>query len=922
MNMNGNILHTDPRVFLLSKKNIGYLCILFSAVLMLLSSAAYSQPFINGLTPNNTIESSKTLFSLTGEGFSPTDQIVIWGRPPKTQWQIPAMDPNQVDLAANMTAVRIKNNLAYIVEDSIFMRVLSLNIPDQSQLIATLTDIRFTNLKRIWIAEDFLYLTDSGYGIWVVDISDPSDPFLAGNGQAGFSHYAPSTFGIYVKDSIIFTTNFDRGLQILEQLPTGQIKTRGSYPISGTPYDVVVRGNYAYVALGSTLKIFDISNLDNPIPMSVMDQIPNSPNIQKLFIKEDLLYMADNAYGIWVADLSSPADPNILSGFNLPGPFNDIRLFGNYALIANGLKGLQVIDLHQKKDPSFLGNIYTLGDARSIAFYDYYIYVANGYAGLGIVEAPSLAHPNLLASIATGDNLWAITSRDNYAFVSNGSSGLTVIQTDPPSKPELVQSIPTDQVATYSFVKNNMLYLADTSKFKVYDIADPLNPLLKGSLGPPNIIDTIMSIFVQGDYAYLANFGFGAKSVNIKNPSNMNINIYKYPKESVGFAYDILVDQYIGYIANGLGGLWIVDFQDSSPYTRLSILPQFTYASNLKKYKNLIYMTNGSAGLEIIDVNNPEDPNHIGTINYNDDLKEIDIEAPFLYTAAESQGLWVNYLSREGKVTPMAAINLPDGASTVKSNGDLIYCGDGEGNFHIFTSPALAQILTMNYNSIIFRIDQDLPAGSYDIFLIKESGESFVLPRGLDIYQEKVTFQPGLNILSYPGFVPPENGQAFSLLTNLATQVGGENLKIEKIARIRKSAAEPNHLAYMDLYDQPSGQNFEIVAFKGYPLYAIGTEKKEYLLASHQMNITEDELIETLRDEITPGRNLISMPLLEENTIKSETLLDTNAQPAAASVQEWDAYQGKWLAEYPFFGQMSGKVKYLNSGKGYLVCKP
>ncbi|MGA1791981.1 MAG: hypothetical protein ACMUIM_10890, partial [bacterium] len=390
-------------------------------------------------------------------------------------------------------------------------------------------------------------------------------------------------------------------------------------------------------------------------------------------------------------------------------------------------------------------------------------------------------------------------------------------------------------------------------------------------------------------------------------------------------------DQSKGYLANGQGGLWIVNFHDPLNPVTIRELPEFTSASNLKKYKNLIYMTNGYTGLEIIDVKIPEDPNHIGTINYNEKLNEIDIEAPFLYTAAKSQGLWVNYLSEDGKVTPLASINLPDGASTVKSNGDIVYCGDGEGNFYVLTSPVQARILTMNYYSIIFRIDQDLPPGSYDIFLIRKSEESegskvmderYILQSALNIYQEKITFQPGLNILSYPGFVPPENGQAFSLLTNLATQVGGENLSIEKIARIRKSDTEPNHLAYMDQNNQPSGQNFEIMAFKGYPLYALGTEEKEYLLASHPMEITEDELIETLRDEIRPGRNLISLPLLEEIAIKSETLLDTNVQPAAASVQEWDSYKGKWLAEYRFFGHMSGKVKYLNSGKGYLVCHP
>ncbi|MGA1863600.1 MAG: LVIVD repeat-containing protein, partial [bacterium] len=579
------------------------------------------------------------------------------------------------------------------------------------------------------------------------------------------------------------------------------------------------------------------------------------------------------------------------------------------------------------------------------------IYVANGYAGLGIVEAPSLVHSNLLANKNTKDNIWAITSQNGYTYVSNGKSGVKVFKTNPSWDPDPVSEIlndPNDKpnkdhLFTYTFVNGNMIYLADKTEFEAWEWnPDSLSPpKFKG--GFTKLQDTIMSIFVQGNFAYIANFLFGAQSLNITNPGKIAEGGYIF---SEGLAYDIIVDSNkLAYLANDQEGLWIVDFQNPYQPVEKSKLGQYEFAHSLEKYDDHIYMTNGSRGIEIINVNNPSTPHHIDTIDYtdflkeqgieapfNDFLKEIDIEYPFLYTAGDYQGIWINYISYipgfPPKVTPIDFISLPYGASAVKSDGERLYLSDDFKNFYVFYPPMyspkhiLVDSSQITGNKITFKLTQDIPAGSYDIFVISDSGIGR-LERAINVYKNKVAFYPGLNILSYPGSIPLENSQAFYLLKNLSSQEASSDLKIKNIWTKKKGAvSESFQLAYINQENNPAGDNFDIVPLSGYLLYFQGAQKKEYFLPTNIINMTNTELLKRLKSEIVQGQNIISMPLINESTIKSSDLISQESQPAVISVQEWDVAQGKWHAGYSFFNTVNGNVKNLSGGHGYLVSVP
>lgn len=74
---------------------------------------------------------------------------------------------------------------------------------------------------------------------------------------------------------------------------------------SGQAVDVVVSGNYAYVAdRTSGLQIIDIST---PASASIIKNIPTSNVAHSVAIKDNYVYMADYPSGLQIIDISTPA---------------------------------------------------------------------------------------------------------------------------------------------------------------------------------------------------------------------------------------------------------------------------------------------------------------------------------------------------------------------------------------------------------------------------------------------------------------------------------------------------------------------------------------------------------------------------------------------------------------------------------------
>jgi hypothetical protein len=97
-------------------------------------------------------------------------------------------------------------------------------------------------------------------------------------------------------------------------------------------------------------------------------------------------YVAVGDAGLQVIDVSDPAHPRRVGGYNTSGWAHGVAVSGHYAYVADGDEGLQVIDVSDPANPRWVGGYDTPGSAEGVAVSGDYAYVADGGWGLQILR--------------------------------------------------------------------------------------------------------------------------------------------------------------------------------------------------------------------------------------------------------------------------------------------------------------------------------------------------------------------------------------------------------------------------------------------------------------------------------------------------------------------------------------------------------
>ncbi|MFW9915561.1 MAG: LVIVD repeat-containing protein [Candidatus Thorarchaeota archaeon] len=174
---------------------------------------------------------------------------------------------------------------------------------------------------------------------------------------------------------------------ILQEL--GQIDT------PGLARDVIIRGDIAYVAdMGSPtstyggLLIFNVSEPENPTEMGYFYDGGRSHH---LFIKEDIILIADNTGGLEIINVSDPFDPQKIGEF--PGVINDLDVQGNIVYATDFYEGLIVLDISNITHPTEIGRFENLVSAQPITVVNNLAFVtdSNGLKILNVTDASNIA---------------------------------------------------------------------------------------------------------------------------------------------------------------------------------------------------------------------------------------------------------------------------------------------------------------------------------------------------------------------------------------------------------------------------------------------------------------------------------------------------------------------------------------------------
>jgi hypothetical protein len=255
----------------------------------------------------------------------------------------------------------------------------------------------------IAVSGDYAYIVDAFNGLRVVDISDRNNPNII------------STVGI-----------------------------------GGTPIDIELKGNLAFIAQDTTLTVMDIS----VIPPVVLGSKSTPGNAKKVSVRGNIAYVADGNAGLQIMDVANPSDPKSIGSLNIPGNTKWVDVSGNIAVTLNrsnggNTNGMQIIDVSDPAAPVLLSQI----------------------------EIP-------YAYIIPND-VMAVMLDNQIAYVVSWEGGLTVVDFSTPSTPRILTNLVNQFVSIDLAMYHGFLFLVEhlfTNAVPIINIQNPASPIFQNLL--------------------------------------------------------------------------------------------------------------------------------------------------------------------------------------------------------------------------------------------------------------------------------------------------------------------------------------------------------------------------------------------------------------------------------------------------------
>ncbi|MFX1449704.1 MAG: hypothetical protein ACFFCM_02605, partial [Promethearchaeota archaeon] len=409
--------------------------------------------------------------------------------------------------------VYVSGDYAFVSTGGLFMgggglEIINITDPNNLSTMSTVSTSADVPLDAggIWVSGNYAYIA-SGSGLCIIDITDPTNP----------------------------------GNPVYQSL-------------SSTPYDVVISGNYAYVADGNSgLAVVKIGEIIDPRFSSWKD---TSGSACGVFISGDYAYIADESQGLAIIDISDLTNPGTPIYKNTTGTSYRVFVSGNFAYLADGSNGLTIINITDPENPGNPINKSTTGPAADLFISGNYAYIAAGSSGLAIIDISDPTSPGNPVFAVLSFTAVGIFVSGNYAFLVGGAfpyGYLAIVDISNPTSPGapiILSSAPISTIFWDVFISGDYAYIADGGgTLTVVDVSDPRNP------GAPNYDfgSGSVGVFVSGDIAYLAEAGYPSLTmVDISNP--ISPSDYRH---ALTYAEDVYVDGDYTFVAAASNGLLI-----------------------------------------------------------------------------------------------------------------------------------------------------------------------------------------------------------------------------------------------------------------------------------------------------------------------------------------------------------------------------
>jgi len=240
------------------------------------------------------------------------------------------------------------------------------------------------------------------------------------------------------------------------------------------------------------------------------------------------------------------------------------------------------------------------------------------------------------------------------------------------TNPTLVATYHTPDQALGVYVNGNYAYVADgISGLQIIRIFSPSSPSLSGTYNTPGSAN---EVYVNGNYAYVADGNSGLQIINISTPSNPTLT---GTYNTSDYAYGVYVSGNYAYVADGNSGLQIINISTPSNPTLTGTYNTSGHAYGVYVSGNYAYVADGDSGLQIINISTPSSPTLTGAYNTPGFANGIYVSENYAYIADDFSSLQIINVSTPSSPTLTGTYNVSGYANGVYVSGNYAYVASG-----------------------------------------------------------------------------------------------------------------------------------------------------------------------------------------------------------------------------------------------------
>jgi hypothetical protein len=396
---------------------------------------------------------------------------------------------------------------------------------------------------------------------------------------------------------------------------------------------IQVIDNYGYVNAGvGDIKILDVSIPSNPIEIGAL------AITGKILINNEFLYNIQNGETVVIYDLTDRLNPIEIGQFTSEEYIYTFEVADNFMYLISSFEGMIIVDISDPSNPIQVGDFPMMDSISGFVVSGDYAYIANYWAVM-IVDIEDRMNPVYIGAINAGDFIQGLAVSGDCLCTSSSDTLITFDISDPVN-PVLADRYDTGYLIDNIIIADGYAFASgyywfyDRSEMAIIDVSDPYNISrtdiyqISGNVSEP---------VVSGDHLFLPNHKNGLLTFDLTNPDEIILS----GGYDISYSRNVAVSDSFAYVANGSMGLQILDISDPENPNEVGSYNGGFIAEEIAVDGDYAYIAALSDGLKIIDISDPFNPNEVGSIDTTGSALNVTIEGDMAFVPYDGDG-WVN----------------------------------------------------------------------------------------------------------------------------------------------------------------------------------------------------------------------------------------------------------------------------------------